>query len=143
MRKGSQTNRMGKAWQIGSHTFSIKWVLFSIRFPSCGILYHMVNTWVFSSISHSMGKDRKSLGNLFRGISCKTHRMGRTWVWVLFSHWIPILCNTSSHGKCMSFHQFPITWEKTAKPIEWGKPGKLVPGNILQNPSYGENLENC
>ena len=37
-------------------------------------------------------------------------------------------------------HQFPITWEKAAKPTELGKPGKLVPGNILQNPSYVENL---
>ena len=40
-------------------------------------------------------------------------------------------------------HQFPITWEKTTKPIEWGKPGKLVAGNILQNPLYVENLGNC
>ena len=40
-------------------------------------------------------------------------------------------------------HQFPITWEKTAKPIELGKPGKLVPRNILQNPLHGENLGNC
>ena len=39
-------------------------------------------------------------------------------------------------------HQFPTTWEKTAKPIKWGKPGKLVHGNILQNPSYVENLGN-
>ena len=33
-------------------------------------------------------------------------------------------------------HQFPISCEKTVKPIEWGKPGKLV----LQNPSHAENL---
>ena len=39
-------------------------------------------------------------------------------------------------------HQFPITWEKTAKSIELWKPGKLIPGNILQNPSYVENLRN-
>ena len=39
-------------------------------------------------------------------------------------------------------HQFPLTREKTAKPIERGKPGKLVPGNILQNPSNVENLGN-
>ena len=30
---------------------------------------------------------------------------------------------------------------KIAKPIEWGKSGKLVPGDILQNPLYVENLE--
>ena len=40
------------------------------------------------------------------------------------------------------FHQFPITWEKTVKPIKEGNSGKLVPGNILQNPLYVENLEN-
>ena len=39
-------------------------------------------------------------------------------------------------------HKFPITWEKTAKPIEWGKSEKLVPANILQNPLYVENLGN-
>ena len=30
-------------------------------------------------------------------------------------------------------HQFLITWEKTAKPIELEKSGKLVPSNIIQN----------
>ena len=39
-------------------------------------------------------------------------------------------------------HKFSITWEKTAKPIKWGKSEKLVPGNILQNPRYVENLGN-
>ena len=29
-----------------------------------------------------------------------------------------------------------------AKPIEWGKSGKLLPGNILQNPLHVENLVN-
>ena len=43
---------------------------------------------------------------------------------------------------CVFSHQFSITWEKTAKPNELGKPGKLIPGNILQNPSYVENLRN-
>ena len=33
---------------------------FSIRFPYCGILHHMRNEWVLSSISHCMGKDRKA-----------------------------------------------------------------------------------
>ena len=40
-------------------------------------------------------------------------------------------------------HQFLITCEKTAKPIEWGKAEKLVSSNILQNPLYLENLRNC
>ena len=41
---------------------------------------------------------------------------------------ITILWYTSSHGKCMCFsHQFPIAWEKAAKPIKWRKPEKLVP----------------
>ena len=39
-------------------------------------------------------------------------------------------------------HQFPITQEKAARPIEWRKPGKLVPGNILQNPLNVKNLGN-
>ena len=39
-------------------------------------------------------------------------------------------------------HQFPMTWEKTTKPIEWGKPKKFVLVNILQNPLYLEYLGN-
>ena len=39
-------------------------------------------------------------------------------------------------------HYFPLTWEKTTKPIEWRKPGKLVPRDILQNTLYVENLRN-
>ena len=58
--KDSKTSRMEKAWGIGSHTFSIVWVLFTIRFPSCGILYHMGNALVSPSISHSTGKPTKS-----------------------------------------------------------------------------------
>ena len=57
---------------------------FSVRFPFYGILHHMGNAFVFSIISHNMGKDSQT--------------------------------------------------------IEWGKSGKLVPGNILQNPFYVENL---
>ena len=91
------------------------------------------------SISHSTGKCNK------------THRLGRIWeivthtfpiVWVLFpldSHSMVYFITWEMY---VSSHQFPIAWEKTAKPIEWGKPGKLVPWKILQNPLYGENLEN-
>ena len=33
------------------------WYFSSIRFPFYGILYHMGNTWFFSSISNSMGEN--------------------------------------------------------------------------------------
>ena len=67
MEKDSQTHRLGKAegnwfpvifykthymwriWEIDTHTFPIGWVLFSIRFPSYGILPQMGNAWAFSS----------------------------------------------------------------------------------------------
>ena len=39
-------------------------------------------------------------------------------------------------------HQFLIALERTGTPIEWEKPRKLVPGKVLQNPSYVENLGN-
>ena len=60
IRKISKTHRMGKPWEISSHISFIKWVFFSIRFPSCGILHHLGNTWIFSANFHSMGKDRKA-----------------------------------------------------------------------------------
>ena len=60
-----------------------------------------------------------------------------------FSPWDshPVVCFIiwKMHGFT---HQFPIASEKTGKPIKWEKPGKLVPGKILQNPSYVENLGN-
>ena len=40
---------------------------FSVRFPFYGILHHMGNAFVFSIISHNMGKDSQ------------THRMGKVW----------------------------------------------------------------
>ena len=39
-------------------------------------------------------------------------------------------------------HELAIKSEKTAKPIEWGRSEKLIPGNILQNPSHVESLGN-
>ena len=45
-----------------------------------------------------------------------------------FSHYIPFLWHTSSHEKCMGFLiKFPIVLGKSVKPIEWERPGKLVP----------------
>ena len=99
----------------------------------------MGNACVFSSISYSMGK------------GSKTYWMGKAWefdfhifskygcFFPLDSH--PVVCFIirETHG---FFHQFPITWEKAAKciewekgicswknpikPIPWGEPGKLV-----------------
>ena len=112
-RKCNKTYRMGRTWQICTHTISIVWATFSreipilwytpsyqkcmefpvnfpehakrnpkssiggklgklipilftscgcffpIRFPCYGILHHMGNAWVFSSISKSIGNDSK------------------------------------------------------------------------------------
>ena len=64
----------------------------------------------------------------------KTHGMGKVWeihnhtfsiAWVLFYHPIPILCYTSTYGKCMGF------------PINFPHYGKMQ-----QNPWYGESLGN-
>ena len=51
-----KTHCMWRTWEIGTHTFPIVWVLFSSRFTFYGIIYNMWNTWVFPSVSHSMGK---------------------------------------------------------------------------------------
>ena len=56
MRKGSKTPQIWRVWEIGFHTFSIAWVLFSVRFPSCGIHHCMGNAWVSPSISQSTRK---------------------------------------------------------------------------------------
>ena len=120
----------------GTHTFPTVWVLFSIRFPSYGVLHHMGNAWVFSSNfpQHS-----------------ETHRMGNTQEigshtfsikWVLFSldcHPIVYFIIWDMQGFS---RQFPKAWEIAGKPIEWEKPEKLISGKILQNPSYVENLGN-
>ena len=67
-----------------------------------------------------------------------------------YSHSIGAFFSLDSHSMVhfitwkmhMCSHQFPKTCEKTAKPIEWRKLGKLVHKKILQNPSYVENLGN-
>ena len=43
MKKCNKTHRMGRAWEIGTHAFSIVWTLFSVRFPSYGTLHYMEN----------------------------------------------------------------------------------------------------
>ena len=69
----------------------------------------------------------------------KTHRMGRDWeidyhsmgfFFPLDFHFMVYFIIWEMHGFS---HQFLITWEKTAKPIELEKSGKLVPSNIIQN----------
>ena len=115
MEKCRKTHQMGKAWKISSHTFSIVWVLFSIRFSICSIPHQVGKAWVFPAISHSTRKYNK------------THRIGRTWeigthtfpiVWVLFSIRFPSygilhhmgnawVSPSISHsiGKCSEIHQ--------------------------------------
>ena len=105
---------------------------FPFRFPSYGILHHVGNAWVFSSISHSTGKCNN------------THCMGKTQkignhafpiAWVLFYHPIPILWYTSSYGKIYGFsYEFLIVQENSTKPILWGGPAKLV---LILLPQYG------
>ena len=59
IRNVSETHQKGKVWGIGYHNISIKWVVFSITFPSYVILHDMGNSWVFSSISRSTRKGSK------------------------------------------------------------------------------------
>ena len=54
-RKMQQIQEMEKVWEIVTHTFFIVWMLFSISYQSFGILHHMGNAWISSSISHSTG----------------------------------------------------------------------------------------
>ena len=77
--------------------------------------------------------------------------MRRTWefgintfpiAWVIYSNQISIYCILHPMGNACVFPSICITWEKAAKSIEWREPGKLVPGNIVQNRSYWENLGN-
>ena len=133
-------NLLPIAWE--NATKSIAWgetrKLVLIYLPqyrcSCGILHHIENVCLFSSIFHSMQK------------GCITHRMWKVLqisfhafyrVWVLFTlnsirfstrffhafshqHQILILWYTSSVGK------FPMVQKKEDKFINLGEPGKLV-----------------
>ena len=119
MGKFSKNNQIGKAWEISSHTFSIVWVLFYIRFPSCGISHHMRNAWVSLTISHSTGKCNKTFGKpgksvliLFPQCSCICpitfpscnilHYMGNAQVSPSIFH---------STGKCSEIHRIERAWE--------------------------------
>ena len=78
------------------HTFSIKWVLFSLD------SHPMIYTSLLCEL-YGFSLNGKCLGNWFLGKSYKTHHMWRIWemgthtfpmVWVLFSHNIHILWYT-------------------------------------------------
>ena len=86
MEKDNQIHRMRKARQICSHTFFIVWVLFSIRFPPSGILYHMGNALIFSSISSKNPWNGKSLGIGSRGNPTKFIVCGEPGKSPLFPH---------------------------------------------------------
>ena len=122
---------------------------FSIRFQSCGVLHHMRNARIFSSVSHSTVNNRK------------THRMGKAWE---IDSWEnprkPIVCGEPGklililfpqHGCFFPLdshpmlyfiifkihgipHQLSRAWENAVKSIELGQPGKLVP---IFSPTYG------
>ena len=137
--KYNKTHRMGRTWEIGTPTFPVVWALFSIRFPFYSMLHHMGNAYVFSLISHNMGKDSQ------------TYRMKK--VWEIGSGKYPtkpIVCGEpgklvlilSPQYGCffpLGFHPmvYFIPWEmhgfshqifhSIVKPIEWAMPGKLVP----------------
>ena len=55
--KCSKIHPIRTACKIGTRCFPNAWAFCSIRFPSYGILYHMGNTWLFSSISNSTGEN--------------------------------------------------------------------------------------
>lgn len=130
MEKIFKTHRMGKAWEIDYYTFSIVWVLFSIRFSSCGILYHIGNAWVSWSISHSMEKlQQNSLygDNLWNWCSYFSivwvlfsikfpsygilHHMGNKWVPPSVSHSIRKCSEIHRVGRaCIGNHTFPKVW---------------------------------
>ena len=94
---------------------------FPINFPQHGKMQQ--NPWY-----------GESLGNWYSYFS---HCMGA--FFPLDPHFMVYFITWEMH---VFSHQFPITWEKTTKPIEWAKPGILVPEKLLQNLSYVENLGN-
>ena len=92
-----KTHCIWRTWEIGTHIFPIVWVFFSIRFPSCGILHHMGNAWVFSSIPHSMRKGRK------------THQMGEAWeIGFKVNSTKPIVCGEPGKSVLILFPQYGI-----------------------------------
>ena len=54
-----KSHQMGKSWESVTCIFPVVWVLFTISFPSCGILHHMENARISPSISYSTRKSNK------------------------------------------------------------------------------------
>ena len=133
---------MWRTQEIGIHTFPIVWMLFSIRFPSYGILHYMGNGWIFLSNFPQNSKSQQNPSNgegqrnwfsyFFRKIgvsfpirfqSCSVPpHMGNRWVFSSISH---------SIEKGMKSHRMEKYWEigyrkNPAKPIVCGELGKLV-----------------
>ena len=91
----------------------------------------MGNAWIFPSFSHRTGKCNK------------THGMGKVSEIDMHTFLIVYPSYGILHHKRNAWVFSSISHsmgEKTGKPIEWEKPGKLVPGKIIQNPSYVDNL---
>ena len=156
----SETHRIGNAWEIGSHTFSIKWVVFAIKLPSWSILHHMGNECVSVSISQSMGNSRKThwmvkpekliSGKILENPSYEEN-LGNWFSY--FSHSMSAFFQLDSHSMVYFIiceihgfpHQFPIAWENAAKSIELGKSRKMKPifsltyghSSSIRFPSYG------
>ena len=129
---------MGKVWEIDTHTFPIAWVLFSIEIPILcyNSSYGKCMGFPISFSNYGKMQQNPSYGeNLGSWYPYFSHSMGA--FYPLDFHPMVYFIIWEIH---MFSHQFPITQEKTAKSIEWGKPRKLVPGKILQNPLYVENL---
>ena len=130
----------GWTWDIGTHTFPIV----SVNFPhTISILRYTSShrkcmAFPINSPLYKKMQQSSSYGeNLGKWCSYFSHIMGA--FFPLDSHFMVYFITWEMH---VFSHWFLITWEKTAKTIEWGKFGKLVPGNILENPLYVENLGN-
>ena len=131
---------MRKAWEIDTHTFPMVCVLFSHPIPILWYTSAYVKCMGFPINFAQYGKMQQ---NPWYG-----ENPGNWYSY--FSHIMDSFVPLDSHSMVYFItwemhvfsHKFSITWEKTAKPIKWGKSEKLVPGNILQNPRYVENLGN-
>ena len=137
-RNCNKTHGMGKVWEIDTHTFPIAWVLFSIEIPILcyNSSYGKCMGFPISFSNYGKMQQNPSYGeNLGSWYPYFSHSMGA--FYPLDFHPMVYFIIWEMH---MFSHQFPIAWEKTAKSIEWGKPKKLVPSKILQNPLYVENL---
>ena len=109
---------------------------FPIGFFSYGILHiYIGNPWFSLAISYSIVKCNRTHRTGTDWYSCFSHSMKNFSPWD--SHPIVYFITLEMHRIS---HEFPVAWEKAAKPNGWVKLWKLVTGKILQNSSYAENL---